>query len=272
MEKHKLLITRLEKFKEIIESPDNFNENQAEVFLHELKIILMKNEYLSQDARQINFAERMMFREILELAIILCVRTIQCSKENEKRKQIQNYFKQLSFYYFENNDLPQSQRMFTMINVNLLMDLAFNDNDIYMVNLAQVQSAFPKINFNIQFVLDVERCLQDNSISKLFELQENSPSILYDVFLQKILGRIRETLAKDVMKKSERLTIDHLAKLLQFKDESEIIEFTQSQKWRISTSGEIIQTFQKTTETKSDSAQIKLNNILSYASRFNSLM
>ena len=85
------LFSRLEKFKEVTESPTYFDSEKAQILLHELKIILMKHDYLSSDANNINFAERLMFREVFELAIIMCVRM-------ENFNDIQNYFNQLSFF------------------------------------------------------------------------------------------------------------------------------------------------------------------------------
>ncbi|OHT07290.1 putative 26S proteasome non-ATPase regulatory subunit 8 [Tritrichomonas foetus] len=265
MSSNEALISRLEKLKEITESQTSFDSQQARVILHELKIILIQKGYLSQDADKIDFSERIMYREILELAMIMGVKM-------QEFGEIQNYFRQLSFYYFENPDLPFSQRMFTLINVNLLMDLAFNKNDEYLVNLTQILASFPKFNSDIKFVLDVERCLQDNSITKLFKLQLNSPSELYDVFLQKVIDRIRRNLAKNVMKKTTRLTIEHLAKLLHFQNETEMYSFIESLDWQITENGEIKQKEEEVKISKSEIDQAKLNNILSYASRFNSLL
>ncbi|KAK8892172.1 hypothetical protein M9Y10_029395 [Tritrichomonas musculus] len=259
------IFERLEKFKEIVESPGDFDSSRAQVLFHELKIILMKNEYLSSDANKINFAERMMFREILELAIIMCVKI-------KNFKDIQNYFSQLSFFYFENNDLPQSERMFTIIDVSLLMDLAFENKDEYFeINLTQILKTFPTINFIIQFVLDVKLCLNDNSISKLTKLMKTSPSYLFDVFLNKILYRIRKTLAKNEVKQPNGISSSHLAKLLQFNEENEMGEFLDSLEWKISDSGEII-CKPENVSFKTENCQAKLKNYLSYAFRFNSLL
>lgn len=256
------LFTRLEKFKEVIESPSNFDRDQAQNSLHELKIILIRREYLSNNANKINFAERMMFREVLELAIIMCIRM-------ENFNDIQNYFYQLSFYYFENNDLPQSQRMFTLIDVSLLSSLALENNEEYLINLAQIRTAFPNFNFIIQFVLDVELCLNSNSISKLTHLMENSPSYLFDIFLKKILFIIRKSLAKSVIKQSNGMNASQLFTLLQFKDESELDDFLESIEWETTNEGEIIvNTEEVKEETKNKHA--KLENILSYAFKFNS--
>lgn len=257
--------SQLEKFKEVIESPSNFDSKKAQVLLHELKIILMKHEYLSSNANKISFAERLMFREVLELAIIMCVRMENFNDD------IQNYFGQLSFFYFENNDLPQSQRMFTIIDVSLLMSLAFEKNEEYFINLAQIRTIFPDLNFIIQFVLDVELCLNSNSISKLSILIENSPSYLFDIFLNKILLRIRKTLAKDAITQSNGITPLHLAKLLHFNNEVEFNDFLDLVKLKISNDGEIIEK-QKEVKIKRKNAKAKLENVLTYAYKFGSLL
>lgn len=258
------LFSRLEKFKEVTESPTYFDSEKAQILLHELKIILMKHDYLSSDANNINFAERLMFREVFELAIIMCVRM-------ENFNDIQNYFNQLSFFYFKNDDLPQSQRMFTMIDVSLLMSLAFNKNEEYNIKIAQIRRIFPNLNFIIQFVLDVELCLNSNSISKLSVLIENSPSYLFDIFLSKIMLRIRKTLTENEIKKSNSLTPTHLAKLLQFDNESEFNDFLDLLQLKISDDGEII-VKQEEVHPRAQNARAKLEDVFDIASRFNSLL
>ncbi|OHS96461.1 hypothetical protein TRFO_37349 [Tritrichomonas foetus] len=110
------LISRLEKFKEITESTLNFNEDLANLLFDELSDIFNKLGYFSHNSNKQSTSERLIFREMLELAMILKVRT-------KNYKDIKKYYEQLRRLYFGHSDLPESQRMFLLIDLTLLVDL-----------------------------------------------------------------------------------------------------------------------------------------------------
>ena len=112
------LISRLESFKEITESTTNFDEERAKLVLRELEDILTHEKYglEGKNKQDMSISDRLILREVLELAMILNAR-IRNYEENR------NYYERLSFFYFNDKTLPQSQRMFMLIDLSLILDL-----------------------------------------------------------------------------------------------------------------------------------------------------
>lgn len=259
------LLTRLENFKQITESTVNFDDEHACVLLRELKIVLVKFNYLSVNCTEAPIGQRIIFREILELATILNLRL-------KKHQEIQDLFSQLKFFYYENPDLPTSQRMNTIIGLNLLVLLCTDQFDEYLTTLSQALAHFTHINLYLQFVMDVERCLSDNSLTQLFILQKNCPSILYEGFVQDIIGNVRKSLANDILRQCEYFTINELKKILHFKSIEKARRFIRQCNWEYTEDGAIIATKEKKVKKKTQTMEMKYNNVFIYAEKFNLLV
>ena len=111
-------ISRLESFKEITESTTNFDEERARLVLKELEDILKEKNYEPGDEinNTMKLSDRLALRETFELAMVLNSRT-------RNYEEIRKYYQQLEFFYFKINDLPESQRMFMLMDLYLLVDL-----------------------------------------------------------------------------------------------------------------------------------------------------
>ena len=69
-----LIEEKLDYFKEIVETQIAFNPAVADSTLDDIKVLLTKCQYLSQNSSSLPIYDRLLFREILELAVILGIR------------------------------------------------------------------------------------------------------------------------------------------------------------------------------------------------------
>ncbi len=257
------IIEKLEEFKELAESND-IEEGKAKMVLRELKIMMMRSGFMSVDCRELRLADRVAFREILELSSILSVRT-------DNLNEVKNSYCQLSYFYFDAANTPTSQRMFMIIALNLLIDLVLGNHEEYSTKLIQVQTHFKEPDFYVQYVLDIECCIHDSSLARLFDLLLKSPSSLFDRFIHHLIGTTRRQLASNIRSHSEYLTIEHLAKLLYFEDYTETLEFIASMGWRVRDNG-CIESHEKQPKLGAKSSRRRFDHAVAYAIRFNSLM
>ena len=96
-----LIEEKLDYFKEIVETQIAFNPAVADSTLDDIKVLLTKCQYLSQNSSSLPIYDRLLFREILELAVILGIRL-------NSKERIHDIFQQLRFFYFSksrSNDL-----------------------------------------------------------------------------------------------------------------------------------------------------------------------
>lgn len=310
--------SRLERFKEITESTTNFDEERARLVLGELEDILNKEKLITESGinPDISMPDRIAFREVLELTMILNVRT-------SNYEDIRKYYEQLKFFYFYDDELPQSQRMFMLIVLSLLVDLYLesskfkklnsrqnihskstsknihnhdssntdatsdekskeskqtetsnelendpsknseinnnsdsleNEDDqiskgyyivdfkenYFQIDLAEVQKRFQSHeNLYLDFILNVDTCIRNNSIQSLYDIPNKSPSVLFDDMLCQIYEGIRWNISINILSCSLPCKINQIKNLLNFKTIEECRQFLQSLRCRISEDGTV---------------------------------
>lgn len=261
----KVLANRLDQFKEITETQRSFDKDLAISTLEEMKILLTKCDYLSNDAKKLPRYDRLVFREILELGAILAVRT-------KNDAEIQKLYQQLRFFYFENEDLPKSQRMFSIITINLLSCCCQGLIVEFQADLIQVLNKFGKIKqFGpyLQFILDVEQAITDSKLSLITELQETAPSTLFAPFMERLVDHVRVQLTKNICSQC-KIDLKGLVSILNMKDTEECEKFLTAHEWNNFQEYVVVPV---DTQTVPVSPSIKkLDIVLSSAMRFNSLL
>lgn len=314
------VISRLERFKEITESTINFDEERARLVLGELEDILNQGKFVLESGLNpnISMSDQIAFREVLELAMILNVRV-------SNYEEIRKYYKQLNFFYFHDNNLPQSQRMFMLIALSLLVDLYlesskfkklngrqilhsknnikkqknadksdsaesddikqsdpktdtsnggqnpdvakeenkeaggnsnssdgdeegssegyltvdFNDN-FFQTNLTEIKIRFQsEKNLYLDFIFNIDKCIENNSIQSLFNIPPKSPSVLFDDMLTQILDDIRRNMSISILSCSDPTNISEFKKLFNFDTIEDARQFLQSLRCRISEDGTV---------------------------------
>ena len=231
-----LLEEQLDNFKEIVETQIGFDPSFALSTLEEIKVLLTKCEYLSQKSPSLPVYERLLFREILELAFILSIRI-------QSREYIYNFFQQLRFFYFSNDDLPISERMFTIIDTYLLVCFSLADSgQVYQIDfqtdLAQIQKKY-KNNMHIQYILDVEQAVSNNVLSEIVKLQKQAPSSLFEPFMEELVIHVKISMAKNICLQC-KINLNEMTKYLQMNNEEECKQFLDQHGFTFAEDGSIL--------------------------------
>ena len=161
--------------------------------------------------------------------------------------------------------------MFTIIGINLLLELAHGKTEDYLLHSLQARKYSLEKNIFLDYVFQVERALLDNSFSKIYELQQNSPSSLYNDVMIELVERLRLSLAKDISKNSKSITFLSLIKILHLESKEDAKKIIDLLNWTILDDQTI--KFENLILNNNQINNLnKLDNIITSALRFNSLL
>jgi hypothetical protein len=149
----------------------------------------------------------MAFREILENEMLVSVRL-------QNVKMTSEFFCLLKSFYFDDQLLPLSNRMFTIVNISLLYFTSTDQITEFFEVVSKVVLYYPKCFHHIQFSILVNQFYSDNSLSKLLEIQTKLPSSFYKSFLKLVIGKIRINCSKVLIQTSEKIFPHELMTLL----------------------------------------------------------
>ena len=231
-----LIEEKLDYFKEIVETQIAFNPAVADSTLDDIKVLLTKCQYLSQNSSSLPIYDRLLFREILELAVILGIRL-------NSKERIHDIFQQLRFFYFSNDDLPISERMFTIIDTYLLACFSLADKDQayrkdFQTDLAQIQKKYNR-NIHIQYILDVEQAVSNNILSKVIELQKQAPSSLFEPFMEDLVIHVKVSMAKNICKQC-KINLEEMTSYIHSNSEEECKQFLDEHGFTFDEDGSIL--------------------------------
>lgn len=274
------IASRLDDYKTIIEVQNSFSPEVAIAALDEMKVLLTKCEYLSLNSRSLPKYDRLLFREILELGVILCVRTSNLEGVTDNNtKSIWKFYQQLKFFYFENDDIPVSERMFSIIATSLLaiysMDATSEEDKKrkivdFQTDLARVEKKY-KRNMHISFVLDVEQAVTDNKLTQISDLQKIAPSTLFAPFMEKLVIQVKENLCRDVCSQCD-MKVSELAKLLGMRSYDQCKDFLiQKKLYNIDNADRYVNLKLKSKVTTEKTPAMKQDDVIKSAKHFNDL-
>lgn len=124
-----------------------------------------------------------MVREILELGLLH-------SLGLQDMAAFDSYYTLLAPYY-RNAQLPPSQRMYTIIGLNLLRLLAENKIADFHSLLEELDLEQLNNNIYIKHPIHIEQCLMEGSYNKVWNSRANVPAQEYAVFIDILMGTIR---------------------------------------------------------------------------------
>lgn len=176
-----------------------------------------------------------MAREILELGLLHSLRV-------KDMPAFERYYAQLKPFY-QNASLAPSQRMFTILGLNLLRLLAQNKIADFHTSLEEL-GLEQLNNIYIKHPIHVEQCLMEGSYNKVWNSRANVPAQEYLFFIDILMSTIRyaksfkyrNEIASCCEKTYESLMIPDAATLLYFKNAEEILKFAHERQWVINTS------------------------------------
>jgi len=259
-----MMMEKLEQFKTVAESNIKIDKSISITSLNEMQHLMSSRGFLSNSSLSLSMFERLFFREILELSIVLSVRL--CDYD-----AISSYFSQIRYFYFDHKDLPISERMSTILSIKLLMDLANGRMEDFLMDSSQAITYTSSRDIYINYVFDVQLALASNSFRKMVELQQKSPSVLFNCFMTDLVQRIRKSLANDIIKCSKSLQIRDLMSILHLDTEEQTVQYSKDMNWQIDQDN-FVHIREQSSVSHTEGYDSKLECIISSALRFNSIM
>lgn len=197
---------------------------------------------LLQQAKQILFSsagrtcDAAMAREVLELGLLHSL-----SPQQQDMAAFERYYSLLQPYY-RSSDIPASQRMYTVIGLNLLRLLAENKIADFHSLLEELDLDVIANNIYIKHPIHIEQSLMEGSYNKVWNSRANVPAQEYAIFIDILMATIRyyyspytprNEIASCCEKSYQVLKITDAATLLYFKTPEEVIAFAREHNWTV---------------------------------------
>ncbi|KAJ3046047.1 hypothetical protein HDV00_003796 [Rhizophlyctis rosea] len=198
--------------------------------LTSLKILLTELSFLVPGDRAPSAQEHALTRDVLEIGALWSVRA-------KDIPAFERYFAQLKTYYNDYNDkIPPSQRLYTLLGLNLIRLLAQNKISDFHTELELIDPE-QLGNIYIKHPIQIEQCLMEGSYNKVWHARANVPAEEYAFFMDILMGTIRNEIASCSEKAYETLPITDATTLLYFKTPDELRVFAEQRGWAVDWQG-----------------------------------
>ncbi|KAJ3336894.1 hypothetical protein HDU93_002007 [Gonapodya sp. JEL0774] len=195
--------------------------------LGKLKVLLTHLSFLVPGDKQPDQKELLLAREILEVGAQYSIRV-------QDIPQFERYISQLKTYYSDYSDrLPTSQRLYPLLGLNLLRLLAQNRLAEFHTELETLDIDALSQNVYIRHPVQVEQSLMEGSYNKVWNSRESVPAEEYKVFMDILMGTIRNEIASCSEKAYTSLPLADAATLLHFKRPEEVLSFAKEREWEV---------------------------------------
>ncbi|KAH0790667.1 26S proteasome non-ATPase regulatory subunit 8 [Histomonas meleagridis] len=201
--------------------------------IHDLKLMMIQMPFLTKDEDKMTQEQIIMCRDILEIEAISSLKV-------KNLTHFEQVIKQLKTTYFRKSTIPKSDRMPLLLSLYLVDKLSLGQFIEFNIELPIVLNFVPVENEFIKFALDLERAVLDNSFLKLFALESNAPSPLFQQLTARLLEGARNNHADSIERSYKSATVDEIAKILHFKNTDEAKEFIQKRNWNLSADGSTV--------------------------------
>ncbi len=213
----------------------NGSKDQVDLCLQlmaQLKIALLDFSCLPPAApsapTQTQQQELSLAREILEHGALLSIKTMDIPS-------FERYVAQLKVYYTDcAAHLPESQRQFPILGLNLLRLLAQNRIAEFHTELEQIPMALQHTNVYIKFPAQLEQHIMEGSYNKVLSAKQEG---LYSqegmFFMDMLVDTVRDEIAECSEKAYDSIALADLQTLLMLGSEAELREFAETRGWAL---------------------------------------
>eukprot|EP01091_Cochliopodium_minus_P006826 TRINITY_DN16800_c0_g1_i1.p1 TRINITY_DN16800_c0_g1~~TRINITY_DN16800_c0_g1_i1.p1 ORF type:complete len:253 (-),score=71.15 TRINITY_DN16800_c0_g1_i1:41-706(-) len=180
---------------------------------------MTKNNFLIKNSE--TNQQKLLAREVLELGCILSV----------KQKDFVSFERNVSQVkaYYEENDLPESQRRWEILGLYLIGLLAQNKIGKFHTELELIPLDKHE-NIYISHPIKLEQYIMEGSYNKVFKSKSQVPADSYHIFMDKLLDTVREQIATCIEYAYEILTFEEAEKIL-ITDSNQLKSIIEKRKW-----------------------------------------
>ncbi|EAU84281.1 proteasome 26S subunit [Coprinopsis cinerea okayama7 len=211
--------------------------------LAQLKIGLIEAGLLIPQGN-VNIGDLVVARDILEIGALTSIRS-------KDIPSFDRYFSQLQSFYTDYRNLPNfppSKREYPIRGLNLIRLLTQNRIADFHTTLESLPADVIAENPYIKHPVNLERWLMEGSYSKVWNAREEAPAEEYKIFIDSLMGTIRNEIASCEEAAYESLPIKDAATLLFFTSQSDLAKFAAERNWQIDLTAGLIRFSQKTEE------------------------
>jgi hypothetical protein len=212
------------------DGPQDFKAAAAIVL--ELKRHLVAHKYLTAHESDCSTELRVKFRDVLEFDAIINI-------TQGDLRGFERAVGQLKCYYFRARDLPLSHRMPLLLGLHLVHLLARKELVAFNIELP-LSREVAGLNDYIEYAAALHESIINNSFSRLFFLETQMPSDLFQHITGALLEGARNTHADSIQRAYSQLTVSDLVSMLHFQSREEAARFVDARQWRVWEDGETI--------------------------------
>jgi hypothetical protein len=223
---------KFQSVQEILEGSGPRDINRAASLITDLKKDLLKHNYLTPEESVLSTETRIRFRDILEFEALIHIR-------RGKLDDFERSIAQLKWYYFPTQELPPSSRMPLILSIHLVHLLALKKLVDFSMELQLARSVIGP-NSYIQYASNLHDAIITNSFSRLFSLDTQMPSDLFQHITAELVDGARQSHADSIERAYRDLTLTELTRILHFGSSDEARLFVIKRKWQIAEDGEIV--------------------------------
>jgi len=203
----------------------NVDTQKAEAVLSKTKLALV--QYLVplglENAQSVR-KQLLMARETLELGALL-------SMASKDVKSFSRYVSQLKTYYADYSSLlPESERQWTILGLNLLGLVAHNKigdfhTELELIPIKSQEKAY------IKYPVQLEQWLMEGSYNKILQARKSIPSPSYAFFMDILVETVRDKISDCSEQAYEQLAFDEARKLLMLDSNDALRQYATKRKW-----------------------------------------
>ncbi|KAI9145913.1 COP9 signalosome [Paraphysoderma sedebokerense] len=220
--------------------------NKCGTLLAQLKIALTQLSFLLPASGQPDQKEVLLAREVLEIGALWSIRV-------KDIPSFERYMAQLKTYYTDySKTLPPSQRMYTLLGLDLLRYLSQNRISEFHSALELIDPDTLSNNVYIKHPIQLEQNLMEGSYNKVWNSRVDVPAEEYLFFIDILMGTIRNEIASCSEKSYTSLPLADAASLLFFKNIDELVKFANERNWNVNPSTKQIH-FKSDSESEKES-------------------
>eukprot|EP01099_Mayorella_cantabrigiensis_P008168 TRINITY_DN753_c1_g1_i1.p1 TRINITY_DN753_c1_g1~~TRINITY_DN753_c1_g1_i1.p1 ORF type:complete len:257 (-),score=58.02 TRINITY_DN753_c1_g1_i1:105-875(-) len=216
------LLTLFNRFKNEVDHGSDFAS--AASLLEQLKIEMTKFSFLFP--AQTSEKDLLFSREVLEYGVLLSVKSKDIESFDRNIRQLKTY------YYDLKHQLPESQRMYSILGLNLLRLLAQNRLAEFHTEL-ELLPIDQHSNLYIKYPVQLEQYMMEGSYNAVFNGETNLPSENYRYFQTLLFETVQDRIADCCESAYHVLTVQDAQTIIRFSHQHQLVEFAKKRNWEI---------------------------------------
>ena len=207
-------------------SPHNLP--QIDKLLEELKVSLLEVSFLPTESPAGSDSQALLLaREMLEIAAMASI-------EKSDISGFEHYMAQLKHYYLDYKSLLEpSAYANQLMGLNLLCLLARNKLAEFHTEIELLPPEQLLTDVYLSHPIHLEQFLMEGSYNKVFLSRDNVPAPYYRLFVDILLGTVREEIVSCIVHSYSSLSLSEAGKMLYLSDPEQMREFGEKQGWRL---------------------------------------